>query len=58
MALDNNPLINTPKHKHGAVPFDVIEGKHFIPALDYAIKQAEEKLEEVINNSETPYKKI
>ena len=54
MSLDKNPFINRPQHRYGAVPFDVIKLEHFIPALDYAIHQAEEKLQEVKNNSETP----
>ena len=47
MSLKNNPFINRPKHKHGAVPFDNIKQEHFIPALDYAIQEAKHKLEEV-----------
>ena len=47
MSLKNNPFINRPKHKHGAVPFDNIKQEHFIPALDYAIQEAKQKLEEV-----------
>ena len=54
MTLENNPLINRPKYKHGAVPFDHIKMDHFIPALDYAINKAEEKLNEIKNSSEPP----
>ena len=54
MSLKNNPFINRPKHKHGAVPFDDIKLEHFIPALDYAITEAEKNLESIKNNAESP----
>ena len=54
MSLKNNPFINRQKHKHGAVPFDDIKQEHFIPALDYAIREAKNKLEEVIKNPKSP----
>ena len=50
MSLKNNPFINRPKHKHGAVPFDDIKLEHFIPALDYAIAEAENTLESIKSN--------
>ena len=50
MSLKNNPFINRPKYKHGAVPFNDIELEHFIPALDYAITKAEKNLEFIIKN--------
>jgi len=54
MSLKNNPFINRPKHKHGAVPFDDIKLEHFIPALDYAIAEAENTLESIKSNPESP----
>ena len=54
MSLDKNPLINRPQHKHGAVPFDDIKLEHFIPALDYAISEAEKTLESIKSNPESP----
>ena len=54
MSLKNNPLIHKSTLKYGAVPFDAIKQEHYIPALDYAIKLAEEKLDEIKNNSNTP----
>ena len=54
MSLKNNPFINRPKYKHGAVPFDDIKLEHFKPALDHAIKEAEKTLESIKNNSDTP----
>ena len=50
MSLENNPFINRPQHKHGAVPFDAIKLEHFIPALDYAIAEAEKNLESIKSN--------
>ena len=54
MTLKNNPFLNRSKHKHGAIPFDEIKQEHFLPALDYAIETAKNKLEEIKKNPETP----
>ena len=54
MSIDKNPFINKPQHKHGAVPFDDIKLEHFIPALDYAISEAEKTLESIKSNPESP----
>jgi len=54
MSLKNNPFINRPQHKHGAVPFDIIKLEHYIPALDYAIEKAEKNIESIKNNPESP----
>ncbi|MDP7027853.1 MAG: M3 family metallopeptidase [Candidatus Marinimicrobia bacterium] len=54
MSIENNPLVKQSPHKYGAVPFDEIKQKHFIPALEYAIKDAERILDEVKNNTDTP----
>ena len=32
--MNNNPLINRPKHKHGAIDFDAIKLEHFMPAFN------------------------
>ena len=53
-SLKNNPFINRPQHKYGAVPFDDIQLDHFIPALDYAISEAENTLKSIKNNSDSP----
>ena len=47
MSLKKNPFINRPQHKHGAVPFDDIKLEHFIPALDYALAEAEKPQDEI-----------
>ena len=41
MALENNPLILKSNLKYGAIPFDEIKLEHFMPALEYAINEAE-----------------
>ena len=50
MALENNPLILKSNLKYGAIPFDEIKLKHFMPALEYSINEAEKNLEKIINN--------
>ena len=54
MSIENNPLVKQSPHKYGAVSFNEIKQEHFIPALEYAIKDAERILDEVKNNTETP----
>ena len=54
MSIENNPLVKQSPHKYGAVSFDEIKQEHFIPALEYAIKDAEKILDEVKNNTDTP----
>jgi len=54
MPIENNPLVKQSHYKYGAVPFDEIKQKYFIPALKYAIKDAEKILDEVKNNTEAP----
>ena len=54
MSIENNPLVKQSPHKYGAVPFDEIKQEHFIPALEYAIKDAEKILDEVKNNTDAP----
>ena len=54
MSIENNPLVKQSIHKHGAVPFDEIKQEHFIPALEYAIKDAERILDEVKENTDVP----
>ena len=54
MSIRSNPIIQTSKYKHGAVPFEEIKLEHFIPALDYAIEKADETFNAVKNNSENP----
>jgi Zn-dependent oligopeptidase len=54
MSIENNPLVKPSPHKYGAVSFDEIKQEHFIPALEYAIKDAEKILDEVKNNTDDP----
>jgi len=54
MSIENNPIVQTSKYKHGAVPFDAIKLEHFIPALDYAIEKANETFVAIKNNSDKP----
>lgn len=47
-------MVNPPALPHGAVPFDKIEAKHFMPALDWAIGQAEAKIQAIKDNPDAP----
>lgn len=54
MSLKSNPFINGSENKHGAPSFNDIKPEHYIPAIEYAINKAENILETVKNNPETP----
>ena len=54
MTLEKNPLIISSNYKYGAVPFDKIKLKHFMPALDYAIGEADKAMETVKKNPDSP----
>ena len=54
MYIEKNPIIQNSTYKHGAIPFNAIKLEHFIPALDFAIEGAKNKLEEVKKNPEPP----
>ncbi len=54
MSLKNNPLINCPETKYGAIPFDKIKLEHFLPAIDYAIEKADNTMEVIKNNPAPP----
>lgn len=41
-----NPLLETPRARHGAYPFDVIKAEHFLPAIKEAVNSARAKLED------------
>ncbi len=46
-AIAANPLLNPSSNRNNVPPFDVVRTEHFLPALDAAIKLAEQELEEI-----------
>jgi peptidyl-dipeptidase Dcp len=50
----SNPLINSPKLKYKAVPFELILPEHFIPAFEYAIDKAKDELTLIEENPADP----
>ena len=54
MEINNNPFINRPIHKYGTVAFNDIKPEHYIPAINYAIKKAEDTIEIIKNSSDDP----
>lgn len=53
-----NPLLETPKARHGAYPFDKILPEHFLPALNAAIETAKGKLETFKNDKRTDFQHV
>ncbi len=53
--MSNNPLIELKRvGKYKAIPFDEIEMGHFLPAIEYGLKEAGENLAKVRNNPDKP----
>ncbi|GAB5387325.1 MAG: M3 family metallopeptidase [Alphaproteobacteria bacterium] len=46
-ALKDNPLVKPPATKHGTPPFSAIEVRHFIPAIDWAVRKAKKDIEAI-----------
>lgn len=49
-----NPLLEKFTLPHGAPPFDKIEEKHYLPAVETSIVEAKESIEAIKNSSENP----
>jgi len=54
MTIKNNPLLKPSTVKNGAPQFDEIKTEHFLPALEWAIKDAKEKVEAIKTNTASP----
>ncbi|MCB0413880.1 MAG: M3 family metallopeptidase [Bdellovibrionales bacterium] len=52
--LKNNPLVNPPKLKNNATPFDVIQNEHFLPAIQEALKVSREEIKKIVESTEKP----
>ena len=50
----NNPLIKDNTDKYNSVPFSKIKAKHFMPALDYAINESKNNIENICSNLDEP----
>jgi peptidyl-dipeptidase Dcp len=53
-ANSNNPLLSPNSLFDGALPFDKIENKHFIPALEASIKIAKDNIELLLKDQSEP----
>ena len=51
MNINNNPIFQKNTNFDEAFPFDKIEAKHFIPAIEYGIQMSEIIIEEIVSNS-------
>ena len=54
MINQNNPLLSKWNTPFNAPPFDIIQPTHFKEAINKAIKQAENEIELIANNKNTP----
>ena len=48
----NNPLLEKSNLQYQAPRFDLIKDEHYEPAFEYALKEHDEELEKIINNTE------
>lgn len=51
---EDNPFMKEYETPFGVPPFAEIENEHFLPAFEEGIKQQEEKIQEIIENTEEP----
>jgi len=49
-----NPLLNEFSTPYGVPPFDKIQNDHFIPAFEEGMRLQKEKIEQIVNNNQTP----
>ncbi|MCM1034291.1 MAG: M3 family metallopeptidase [Paludibacter sp.] len=49
----DNPLLSNEETPYGVPAFDKIENKHYLPAFEEAIKQAQAEIDAIVNNKET-----
>ena len=53
--MSNNPLIDLKRvGKYQTLPFDEIEMEHFLPAIEFGLKEAEANLTKIKNNPDHP----
>lgn len=50
----DNPLLKSYKTPFQTPPFDEIKPEHFMPAIEEAIKEAKQEIEDISSQSETP----
>jgi peptidyl-dipeptidase Dcp len=50
----DNPLLEKSTLQYQAPRFDLIKDKHFKPAFDYALRQHDQEIEQIANNTEAP----
>jgi peptidyl-dipeptidase Dcp len=49
-----NPFLKPYLTPHQTPPFDQIKNEHFVPAFEQGIKEHEEEIDQIANNSESP----
>ena len=49
-----NPLLEKFESPFGTIPFEDIKTEHFVPAIEFGIKDAEASIEKISNNKEVP----
>ena len=52
--IENNPLIAESPCRFEAVPFDLIRNEHFVPALEYGIREAKKNIAGIKDESGQP----
>ena len=52
--LENNPLVQKFNTQFEVPPFDKIKLAHYLPAIEFAIKEQEKEIDVIVNNQEEP----
>jgi peptidyl-dipeptidase Dcp len=51
---ENNPLLAEWLTPHQTPPFNLIKHEHFVPAIDLALQETRDEVDQIINSKETP----
>ena len=50
MNIKNNPLLKNNTNKYNSIQFSKIKSEHFIPALEYGIKEANSIMDDIVKS--------
>ena len=54
MNIKNNPLLENNTNKYNSIQFSKIKSEHFIPALEYGIKEANSIIDDIVKSDYEP----
>lgn len=58
MNIKDNPLLDITNYQDNKLPFDIVETKHFLPALEFAIDSEKKEIEEIKNVTDVTFANV